>query len=246
MKTKFLLILSIAGVMTACDLRKNDTAQYTLDSLRTVMAANEKMTQSMVEIGVLLDSIDAGRKVIRIHLIEGDSYKSHVARLRDINEYVRKAERKITALNKTVKKSSDKVYASALRKLKADLELRNNELAALTDQLNRYKSENKELITAVSLQKAEIQEKLNLIKSQQEETAQLQLQVNQLLTQSKQDQGDAYFARALAVEEAANRTKFAPKKKKKSQKEALELYKLALAHGKLEAEANIAALEKKL
>ena len=246
MKTKILITLSVVAMFFSCDLRKNETAQHTVDSLRSVVQANHQMTQTMVEIGVLMDSIDANRKVLRIHMADGATYESYVARMRDINQYVRKTERRIAALAKTVKKSGDKVYGSAFRKLKADLDVRNHELAALRQMVDQYRSENDALISTVSLQKAEIEEKMNVIKVRQEETAQLQTQVNQLLTQSKLDQGEAYFVRAQAVEETANRTKFAPKKKKSSRREALELYKLALSFGKTEAQKNITMLEKKI
>jgi hypothetical protein len=52
--------------------------------------------------------------------------------------------------------------------------------------------------------------------------------------------------RAQAVEEAANRTKLAPKKKKDTLKEAIELYKKALSLGKTEAQDKITELEKKI
>jgi hypothetical protein len=48
------------------------------------------------------------------------------------------------------------------------------------------------------------------------------------------------------VEEAANRTKLAPRKKKETYKEAIELYKKALSMGKQEAQDKITALEKKV
>jgi len=41
------------------------------------------------------------------------------------------------------------------------------------------------------------------------------------------------------VEEAANRTKLAPRKKKETYKEAIELYKKALSMGKTEAQAKL-------
>jgi len=59
-------------------------------------------------------------------------------------------------------------------------------------------------------------------------------------------EADAYFARAQAVEETANRTKLAPKKKKASYQEAIELYKKSLSLGKKEAQAKITALQKKI
>jgi hypothetical protein len=48
------------------------------------------------------------------------------------------------------------------------------------------------------------------------------------------------------VEETANRTKLAPKKKKASYEEAIQLYKKSLSLGKKEAQARITELEKKI
>jgi len=66
------------------------------------------------------------------------------------------------------------------------------------------------------------------------------------VVQSKVSEAEAYFVHAQAVEEAAKRTKFAPRKKKQTQQEALELYKIALFLGKDEAQPRIASLERKL
>ena len=66
------------------------------------------------------------------------------------------------------------------------------------------------------------------------------------MIQSKVSEGDAYYMRAQAIETAANRTRLAPRKKKETMKEALELYKKALSLGKSEAQAKIDQLEKRL
>ena len=59
-------------------------------------------------------------------------------------------------------------------------------------------------------------------------------------------EADSYMARGEAIEEAANRTKLAPRKKKETYREALELYKKALSLGSDKAQAKITALEKKI
>ena len=74
----------------------------------------------------------------------------------------------------------------------------------------------------------------------------LQQQLAEVQVTSRQTEADAYFARAQAVEETANRTRFAPRKKKASRKQALELYKLAFQMGKEEAQPRILELEKKI
>ena len=237
MKTKFLILLSVVGLMVGCDLRRKETSQKIIDSLRSGLQASHRVTQAMVDVGVLIDSIDANRKVLRANMVEGTSYVSYVARMRDINQYVRRTQRKIEALEKTARHSTSSAYAIAIKKLKGDLEARNHELTALKEQVSLFKLQNADLVKMVNLQDAEIK---------QEETAKLEEQVKQLLVKSKLDEGEAYFARAAAVEETASRTKFAPRKKKESIKKALELYKLAQFYGMDKAEAKVSELEKKL
>jgi len=70
--------------------------------------------------------------------------------------------------------------------------------------------------------------------------------VEEINTANQASQADLYFAQAQALETAAVRTKFAPKKKKETQREALELYKLSLSLGKSEAQQKIDELTKVL
>ncbi len=74
----------------------------------------------------------------------------------------------------------------------------------------------------------------------------METRVQELMVQSKVDEAESYFARALLVEETAKRTKFAPRKKRASRQQALELYKMSLFLGKEEAQPKIAQLEDKL
>lgn len=247
MKARMLLILSVVGLLLgSCDNKNVEVSQRALDSLRTQLAINQKMNQTLEELGTLIDSIDVNRNMIRTRMLEGATHESYVARMRDINDYVRQTERKLKALQRSAKKSNDPALKAAVKRMKSDLEARNQELAALKEQVAYYQKENEGLVQTVSTQRAEIDRKLTELKASQEATQQLEQQVSQLLTQSKIDQGEALYAQALAIEETANRTKFAPKKKKNTRRQAIELYKQALANGKVEAQDRIAALEKKL
>ncbi|HQQ97532.1 MAG TPA: hypothetical protein PLX35_09720 [Cyclobacteriaceae bacterium] len=243
MKIQIAVLVIVVGLLTGCDIRKMETARHTIDSLKAVVGDNQAMNKTLSEIGVLMDSIDVNRKVLRTNMIEGVRYEAYVKRMADINQYVRKTERKLTALQKKAKQRDDAVYSAAIKRLRADLDVRTHELDALREQIERYKVQNAELVSTIDLQKSEIQDKLSQLKLKQEEMAQLQTQVDQLILSSRQDQGDALFAQAAAVEETARRTKFAPRKKKNTVREALGLYKLALQYGKTEAQERITALE---
>jgi chromosome segregation ATPase len=246
---KAIMMLSLVGLLFGCnDLKKQERAQRAIDSLRNELQTNQKLTATLTEIGTLIDSIDASRNMLRLSMAEGTSYESYTSRMKEINQYVHDAQRRIETLEKESVgvKSNATAYAQAINKLKSELETRTHELNALKELVSQYKNENDNLISTVGLQKAEIDDKLSQIKTKQVEMANLQAQVNELLVKSTVDQGEAYFARAAAVEETANRTRFAPRKKKNSRKEALELYKLALTFGKEEAKERIAGLEKKI
>ena len=246
MNKNIVALVSLVGCLYSCNFKEAGMRKITIDSLREELKIHNEMAFAMAEIGTYIDSIDFSRNALRTNGLETANYESYVARMRDINQYVRKTERKLYALEKTARKSNVRAYEAVIKKLRAELEIRNHELAAIQEQANLYYHENENLVNTVSIQKTEIQDKLNQIKSKQEEARQLQAQVAQLLTQSKLDEGEAYFARAEAVEETANRTRFAPRKKVNTRKQAIELYKLALSLGKNEASARISNLEKKL
>ncbi|MFN8689524.1 MAG: hypothetical protein ACK5XL_05930, partial [Cyclobacteriaceae bacterium] len=167
----------------------------------------------------------------------GTTYSDYTARMKDINNYVKQSQQKVEELEKALKKSKGNAnaYAATIKKLKADLEARNEELAKMQALADQLKNENQNLITTVGLQEAELNDKEAQIQAKTQELALIEARIQELMVQSKMSEADSYFARAQAVEEAANRTKLAPRKKKDTLKEALELYKKSLSLGKTEA-----------
>jgi len=126
------------------------------------------------------------------------------------------------------------------------LQEKNDQLKKLETQVDNYRSKNRDLMTLVSLQEAEIADKESEIAARNEELAFIEAHVDELLKQAQVSEADAYFARAQAVEEAARRTKLAPKKKKQTLKEALELYEQALLKGREDARTKVEELKKRL
>ncbi len=102
----------------------------------------------------------------------------------------------------------------------------------MQEQVEKYRNENQNLITTVGMQEAELTDKQSQIETKTQELALIEARVQELMIQGKMSEADAYYARAQAVEEAANRTKLAPRKKKETLREAVELYKKALSLGK--------------
>ena len=222
--------------------------QAELDSLRAVATEGQQVAQTLAEVGTLMDSIDANRQLLRVNMVEGTTYSDYTARMKDINNYVKQSQEKVEELEKALKKSKGNAnaYAATIKKLKADLEARNKELAEMQARVEELKNENQNLITTVGLQEAELNDKEAQIMAKTQELAIIEAKIQEMWVQSKMSEADSYFARAQAVEEAANRTKLAPRKKKDTLKEALELYKKSLSLGKTEAQAKIDELEKKV
>jgi chromosome segregation ATPase len=238
------MVVFLAG----CDSKEKDTLRTQVDSLKRELETSQEMAQTLNEVGTLMDSIDASRQLLRVNMVEGTTYDDYSSRMKDLNSYIKESQSKISSLEKSLKssKANNNAFAGTIKQLKADLEKRTQDIAILQEQVEKYRSENENLINTVGLQEAEIADKQSQIDAKAQELALIEARVQEIMIQSKISEADAYYTRAQAVEEAANRTKLAPRKKKETLKEAVELYKKALSLGKSEAQAKITELEKRL
>ncbi len=169
-------------------------------------------------------------------------------RIEEIHEYVKATERRIEELENTLGEAVDanSVYVSSVRRLKTELDEKSREIRELQKMVDDYASENETLLDLIDLQDAEIEDKEIELETKREELAYLELHIEELIVQSQMTRADAYYARGQAVEEAARRTKLAPKRKKETLKEALDLYQQAFDLGKAEAEVKISELQGKI
>lgn len=245
--------MSVVGLLSGCDFenmrKEREVARRALDSVRNELLTHQNLTQTLLEVGVMIDSIDVNRNALRTSMVEGTAPSTYVSRLREINRHIRNTEGKIQSLEKALqqaRRTSNATYVAALNKLRGELDVRNQELKSLQERLEGYRLENEQLVNTVGNQHTELNERSRQLKLKQTALDELEAQVKQLLVQSQTDQGDQLFLRAAAVEETANRTRFAPRKKKATRTEALELYRLALALGRTDAQVRIDALQKKL
>lgn len=248
MVKKLLLGLSLAVVLLGCDKAEKERLRAEVDSLRTELQTSQEMAQSLNEVGSLLDSIDASRQLLRTEVVEGTSYKDYKNRLENLNAYIHETQTKIDDLEKSLKtaKSSSSAYAASIKKLKIDLEERTNQVAALEQEVAKMREENTTLAKTVTERDSAIVVKDETIQMREKDVAALETKVEEINAANKLSQADLYFAQAQALETAAGRTKLAPKKKKETQREALELYKLSLSLGKAEAQQKIDELTKVL
>ena len=248
-KRIFSLAIAIAmtAALTACT-GESKKLQSQVDSLKLELQTSQQFSQTLQEVGVLMDSIDANRQLLRVNMVEGTTYDDYTSRMKGINNYVKDTQSKIEELEKSLKKSKGNAnaYAATIKKLKADLESKSAEIASLQTKVDQLSSENKNLISTTQLQEAELTDKEAQIQAKQQELSLIEAKIESLMVQSKMSEADSYYARAEAIEEAANRTKLAPKKKKNTLKEALELYKKAQSLGNDKAQAKIDELTKKI
>lgn len=242
---KFILGLAVVGVVWGCNNKQKEVAlQSEIDSLRTELQESQQTAEALQEVGVMIDSIDASRQLLRTDMVEGATYQDYKNRLASIQEYVRESQQKIAELEKTAQRSRG--YAGTIRRLKADLEQTTKMLTSLEDEVKNIRAENRSLSRNLSARDSVITINEQALKEREENLASLESQMQELNVETKNFQAESYFKQAQALEEAADRTQFAPRKKKRTKQEALDLYKKALELGKDEAQAKVQELEKDL
>lgn len=242
---KLILAVPVVAMLWSCDKKEREMLQAQNDSLRTELQASQQTAATLQEVGALIDSIDASRQLLRTDVVEGTSYTDYKTRLQGINSHIKETQSKIAALEKNLKASKGQ-YATTIKRLKADLELSTQQITALQSEVEKMRGENAQLTATVNKRDSVITQHAETIKMREQDVANLEAKVEEVNAASKASQADLYFAQAQALETAAHRTKFAPKKKKETQREALELYKLSLSLGKQEAQTKIDELEKEL
>ncbi len=242
-----LIAVALSAVLMSCG-GEAERLKGQVDSLQNELQVSQQMAQTLQEVGTLMDSIDASRQMLRVNVIEGTTYSDYTSRMKDLNNYVKETQSKIGDLEKSLKKSkaNNNAFAATIKKLKADLETKNQEIGALQQRVEELGNLNENMKITIDMQEAELNDKSAQIEEKTQELALIEARIQELMIQSKMSEADSYFARGEAVEEAANRTKLAPRKKKETYKEALELYKKALSLGSDKAQAKITELEKKI
>jgi chromosome segregation ATPase len=232
---RLILGLPIAAVLlTSCENKEAKRLQSQVDSLRTELQVSQQTAQQLEEVGTLIDSIDASRQLLRADVVEGTSYKDYKNRLMSINSHIKETQAKIAELENKVKKNGASL--ATIKRMRADLELSKQQIAALQQEVERVQGENVALSRKVTERDSMLTINSETIKLREQDVANLETKVEEINAQSQASQADLYFAQAQALETAAERTKFAPRKKKETRREALELNKKSKSWKKKSAE----------
>ncbi len=228
------LSISLMVVFTifGCQTKENKMLRASVDSLKTELSTSMEVAQTLSEVGSLMDSIDQNRNLLNVNMVEGTSYTNYKERMWELNEYVKQTVRKIASLEEVVRKSksNNSYYASTIKKLKADLESQTLRMTALQQEVESVRSQNTELTESVRLKNEALVARDEMIQLNQQSIASLEQRLQEISIQASTDQADALFKQAQALEIAAQRTKFAPKKKKATSREALENYSARKIH----------------
>ena len=244
MTRRILLAATAAGLLWGCNTKENTMLKAKVDSLQVELQANAKSLAMLDEVGVMLDSIETNRIVLRSGVVEGTKYSDYSQRLKNLNEYIQTTQVKLAELEKASKKN--KTYASMVAKLKSELEGSRQQIAALQIEVEKAREANALLAQSVTQKDSLLAVNAEVIKVKEQDIASLELKVQEVNQNSVNAQADLYYAQGQALELAAARTKLAPRKKKETQREALELYKRAYSLGKTDAKDRIEQLEKAL
>lgn len=238
---KFLIPSAIIVLLlSACSNKEAETLRSQNDSLKMVLQVNSTVMSTLQEVGAMIDSIDASRQQIRMEMVEGISEENYSNRLQAIHEHVKRSEEKIKTLEESMKelKTNEGFYMDMIAALKDDLELRLQEIYSL-------EKVNKELEAKVKVQESDLQESFIELEKKQQELAQQELAVAQLVSKLKLSESQTLYAKALALEESANRIKLAPNKKKATLREAVGYYRKAAELGNKDAMARLKDLQGK-
>jgi hypothetical protein len=244
MKT-YILIICVAAALFSCDKKEKAALHLKIDSLKNALNESKKTEAVMNEVGIMLDSIDVSRHALNTKIVEGISYADYVSRLKSIHNQIKDSQVKLASLEKSLK-NTNSTSLTTIHRLKADLDLKSKEIVALQLDVANLREKNNGLTSTIAKKDSIVSRRDEVIMLKDANVASLEEQAVDTNEKNRVKVASLYYAEAQALEAAANRTHFAPRKKKDTRREALELYKLALSLGNQDAQAKIAELEKKL
>lgn len=249
MKQSLAIFITAAFFIFSC-VPKAEKEQVDMENeeLKAELARAQMAVSTLEEVGSLMDSIDKARNALKLELEAGTNYDNYLQRMNDINNYVTDTEAKIDALENELNKSSSKnqAYIKTISRLKKEIGAKSQEIDGLQASVEKYKTQNTTLLNAVEIQEAEIADLSDEIELKMEELEFLEVRAQEMMKKAQMSEAESYYALGEALEEAAKRTKLAPKKRKETYSEAIEYYKKSLAFGREDAQEKIDALEQKL
>jgi hypothetical protein len=240
MKALLLFIIVLSGLFGCNNNRDVNLCRQENDSLRLALNDHNAVVEALQEVGMIIDSIDQNRKILRVNMFEGTMPNDNAARLVEINGYVIRSEKKIAALESKLKKSNREggIYMDMINVLRTEIYERLEEIYALEHV-------NLELEQKVKVQESDLKATFVELHKKEDALASQNLKAQQIANKLKLSEAEVFFAKGSALEETASRIRFAPHKKKATLIEAVGNYRKAAELGKKEASARLEALRGK-
>src|SRR5690606_39039797 len=141
---KLLFVMLITALLAGCETREKEALQQQVDSLKVQLQQSYETSRTLAEVGAMLDSIDATRRLLRVNLVEGTRYDDYRQRMKDLQEYIRASEEKMDKLDRSLKASNAtaRAFSKRINQLKAQLEEKGEALAFLQEQVEKFRREN--------------------------------------------------------------------------------------------------------
>lgn len=236
-------LIALTIVILSCNSSSKDHEQLTL-KYDSVLIENQKaqsVIKSLGEAVAIIDSIEVGFEDLNFELEGGTDYPSYVDKMAKIADHAKRAEARIAQLESTLGKD-----ASVISNLRRELGLKTQRIKELEDAIESLKEKNTKMFDLVMVQGQTMHNQAMELVLKKQEIALIEAHVEELLKQAEVNEANSFFARAEALEEAANRTKLAPRKKKQSLKRALDFYQQSLDKGNENAKTKVDELTKRL
>ena len=239
----FLLLAAIVFSFSQCSssTENYETLRQKYDSLATEHEHTEILLSGLETTVMIIDSIEIGYEALNFELEVGTDYNTYEKKMSDIASYIDRAEDRIVELEN--KLGNDAVFIASLRK---ELSIKTQKIQELEKAIEDLKEKNDKLFNLVMVQGQTLHNKTTELELKKQELELIEAHIQELMKQGKESEANGYFARAEALEEAANRTQLAPRKKKETLKEALELYIKSMEGGNESAAAKVEELRRKL
>ncbi len=234
------IILTALLALSACqsgDTDGNKKLERQLDSVNQELELTKQALMDSQQVKALLDSIDASRSVTNSNVGDETEDKNNIARLSDINEYVKDINLKMDQMEKSIKYVN--TMAASILALQADIEARTEKIAKLEAEVKKQSS-------PVNTRSLTIQRKDStlaaFVKNCQQDIVVLQKTMEEVHTKNNLATADLYFKQAETLTSLAQNVSTSSRRKF-VKREALEMYKISYSLGKKEAQQKISALE---
>jgi chromosome segregation ATPase len=242
---KLIIFLLSAVVLSACSKPETtvdgEKLQAKIDSLQNALEVTNYSVGLLGQIGTYMDSIDANRKWVQLNLETGLSQDDYIARMKNINQYVQKAEWTISELEKT-----RSAYTAQVKRLKKQIAEKDEEIKSLQILVAQTQADKAQLEQTLTLTETE------LVMSQleqditEEELVKANTQAQALMQKVQLTRAESLYSQGENMEELASSIQFAPNRKRQALEDALKYYTESKELGYEPAAAKVEAVKAKL